>query len=264
MEWGTISMVSIGGMIFSLAIAVGAPIVLCIWFGVKKKAKLSSFFLGCGIFLVFAMVLEQLLHVFVFKTIGETLQNNIFLYGIYGGLAAAAFEESGRLVAFRFFMKKRLNKENAFMYGIGHGGVEAILIVGVASINNIITSIMINSGGVQATIDKMDPSLQQTTFEQLRVLWETPGYEFYLAGVERGCAMVLHICLSIFVFKFVETGKKKFFVKAFVIHALVDFVTVVAAHSMPIIVIEVVLVIVVSIIAIFTRKLYCGEEQRKE
>ncbi len=260
MEWGTISIASMCGMIFSLVVAVGLPIVLCIWLAVKKKAKLSSFFLGCAIFFVFAMVLEQLLHILVFKTVGETLQNNIFLYGIYAGLAAAVFEESGRLVAFQFFMKKHLNKENAFMYGVGHGGIEAILIVGLASISNILTSIMINSGGAQATINKMDPSLQQTTFEQLKVLWETPSYEFYLAGVERCCAIVLHICLSIFVFKFVKTGKKKFLVKAFVIHALVDFATVIAAHYMSLVMVEVVLIIIVAIIAVFTKKLYYSEQ----
>ena len=33
------------------------------------------------------------------------------------------FEETGRLIAMKFWMKKWLDFPNALMYGIGHGGV---------------------------------------------------------------------------------------------------------------------------------------------
>ena len=38
-------------------------------------------------------------------------------------VAAGVFEETGRLLAMKFCMKKDLDKKNAIMYGIGHGGI---------------------------------------------------------------------------------------------------------------------------------------------
>ena len=46
------------------------------------------------------------------------------LYAVYGGLMAALFEETGRYSAMRFLVKP-MDFPNAFMYGAGHGGVEA-------------------------------------------------------------------------------------------------------------------------------------------
>ncbi len=73
---------------------------------------------------------------------GEALTGSVILYAVYGGLMAALFEETGRYIAMRFLVKP-MDFPNAFMYGAGHGGVEAMLLCGVASISNI-ASVMIN------------------------------------------------------------------------------------------------------------------------
>ena len=39
------------------------------------------------------------------------------------------------------------------MCGIGHGGVEAILIGGLSGISNLVSMLMINSGAMQNTLD---------------------------------------------------------------------------------------------------------------
>ncbi len=46
---------------------------------------------------------------------------------------------------------KPLDFPNAFMYGAGHGGVEAMLLCGVTSISNIASAVMINSGTMSCT-----------------------------------------------------------------------------------------------------------------
>ena len=96
--------------------------------------------------MIAALVLEQVFHFVIVKLTGNVLLDNIWLYAIYGGLAAGLFEETGRLAAMGLCMKKRLDKQNAIMYGIGHGGIEAILIAGLSGISNIISAILVNSG----------------------------------------------------------------------------------------------------------------------
>ena len=249
MEWGTVSAVSIIGILFSLIVSIGLPVALGIVVYKKTHARISSCFIGAGIFVVFALILEQILHAIV-MAVNPALQSRTVLFGLYAALAAALFEETGRFVAMKFFMKKSLNKGDALMYGVGHGGVEAILLVGLTYVNNLIISIMINTGSIQLTMSQMEPALQETTYQQLQALWQSPAYVFYMAGVERISAIVLQICLSVLVYKCVKTGQKKFIAGAFLLHFIVDFVTVVTAgFGLPIWAVEIEVIVIVAIIA---------------
>ena len=93
MIWGTVSGASMVGMVISLLLSVGLPIFLCIFIYKKTKAWVPAFFIGCGIFVGFAMILEQICHAIVLTVTGSVIRDNIWLYAIYGGLAAALFEE---------------------------------------------------------------------------------------------------------------------------------------------------------------------------
>lgn len=90
MEWGTVSAASMAGMVFSLIIVFGLPIALIIIVHKKTHAKITACLIGGGVFIAFAMILEQILHRIVFGAAGTLLQENIVLYALYGGLAAAA------------------------------------------------------------------------------------------------------------------------------------------------------------------------------
>ena len=260
MEWGTVSTASLIGMVISLIISLGLPIALLILTCKKLKAKMTSFIIGCAVFVVFALVLESLLHSVVLTATGTLLTGNIILYGLYGGLAAALFEETGRLIAMKFFMKESLNKQNSVMYGIGHGGIEAILLVGLTYISNLMTALMINSGAMQASMELVDANLQQTTFQQLKVLWELPSWQFYIAGIERLIAITLQISLSVLVYKAVSAKSRKFWFLAFGIHFAVDFLTVVITGlGAPIWIVEVLLFAAVVFVARYTYNLYKEE-----
>lgn len=262
MEWGTVSTASIGGMIFSLLLSFALPIVLLILAKIKLKANLLSFVIGSATFIVFALLLEPIMHSVVLSATGTLLTDNIILYGLYGGLAAALFEETGRLIAMKFFLKGSLCKQNSVMYGIGHGGIEAILLVGLTYVNNLLYAFMINSGTLQASVELVDQELQKTTFEQIKVLWELPSWQFYMAGIERLIAIILQIALSVLVYKAVANHNRKFWFIAFTLHFAVDFLTVVInGLGAPIWIVEAVLLISVVCIALYTYKLYKKDTQ---
>ena len=246
MEIGHVGAGTFAGIIFSLCISIALPVVLLIVVHKKTKARMAMAVIGAATFFLFAMVLEQILHAVVLGVGGERITGNIWIYGLYGGLAAGLFEEVGRFVAMRFAMKKQLNLPNALMYGVGHGGIEAILIVGLASVSNLVTSIMINAGTLEASLGALDQATKEATLTQLSALWTTPSYQFFLSGIERIVAVTLHIALSVLVFQAVKLGKKFYWFLAFAIHAGVDFVTVVAANYLNLVLVEVMLAVLVA------------------
>lgn len=246
MEIGHVGAGTFAGIIFSLCISIALPVVLLMVVHKKTKARMAMAVIGAATFFLFAMVLEQILHAVVLGVGGERITGNIWIYGLYGGLAAGLFEEVGRFVAMRFAMKKQLNLPNALMYGVGHGGIEAILIVGLASVSNLVTSIMINAGTLEASLGALDQATKEATLTQLSALWTTPSYQFFLSGIERIVAVTLHIALSVLVFQAVKLGKKRYWFLAFAIHAGVDFVTVVAANYLNLVLVEVMLAVLVA------------------
>ena len=252
MEIGHVGAGTFAGIIFSLCISIALPVVLLIVVHKKTKARMAMAVIGAATFFLFAMVLEQILHAVVLGVGGEHITGNIWIYGLYGGLAAGLFEEVGRFVAMRFAMKKQLNLPNALMYGVGHGGIEAILIVGLASVSNLVTSIMINAGTLEASLGALDQATKEATLTQLSALWTTPSYQFFLSGIERIVAVTLHIALSVLVFQAVKLGKKRYWFLAFAIHVGVDFATVIAANYLNLVLVEVMLAVLVAGVVVLT------------
>lgn len=246
-----VSTASIIAMVFTLLICVLLPIAACIitvrkW---KGKIRISSFFIGAATFILFAMILERILHTIVLGATGTLLTGSLWLYAIYGGLAAGLFEETGRFLAMKFCMKNTLNRENAILYGIGHGGIEAILVVGMTYVNNLIYSLLINSGSLASLLSVYDTDTQQTILQQLTLLGATPSYLFYMAGVERIGAMLLHVVLSYLVYLAVRNRKAGLYVLSILLHALMDAGMILLSSRLPLILCEVILIAVVLLLA---------------
>ena len=230
MQLLTVPAANIAGMVFSLAVAFGLPIGLYLYWKRTKHACTSCFVTGMLVFVLFALVLESLLHSLVFRLTGTAITGSLFLYALYAGLMAAAFEETGRYLAMRFVLRRRLNGPNALMYGAGHGGVEAMILLGITSINNIVNSLMLNSGAMADTLSALDDATRQTVAASLATLAETPAWLFFVGGFERVVAVFLHVALSVLVWRAVRDGKARWYWAAFGGHFAVDFAAVILAN----------------------------------
>ncbi len=252
-----VSGTAIAGIIFSMIVSIGLPVFLLFFVKRRLKTRMSAAGIGALTFVLFALILEQILHSVVLNLSGDVLNENIWLYALYGGLAAGVFEETGRFVAMKFWMKKDLSKESSIMYGVGHGGIEAILIAGIGCISNLITVFMINSGQIESAYSTLeDGPGKELALQSLSVFWTTPGYQFFLVGVERAIAIGLHICLSYLVYRAVKRGEKKYFAAAVGIHFLVDALTVVLANFAPIAAVEIALAVMVGALILAVRRMY--------
>jgi len=211
------------GAAFGLALPLG----LLIRWRRMRKAKLTPFFVGMLIWFVFAGLLEPMLHQACLlgdSAISRTLNGNPYLYMLYGGLAAGIFEETGRYLAFRWLLPKRRfpERDTAVTYGIGHGGVEALLTLCQTYIIYLVLAAYLNAGNDPAAL-----ALAGGSREALSVLIDglrqiTPG-TVLLAMLERAGAMALHIALSCFVFLAARDRRQwTWFPFAILLHAVAD------------------------------------------
>lgn len=230
MELQPVPIGNVLGMIFSLAVSFGLPIGLFLYLWRKKKASFFSFATGLLIFLVFALFLESMAHSIVLSATGNLITGNVFLYALYGALMAALFEETGRFLGIKYIMRNQLTKENAWMYGVGHGGIEAMFLLGITSINNLANAMMINDGSMTSMLESLDQTSRETAVQGLSVLWETPASLFFAAGFERIIAIFLQIALSILIYQAVKEKSGRWYWVAFGVHFAVDFVAVLLAN----------------------------------
>ena len=233
---------SLIAMAAGAVVGIAAPVLLAWWLVKKYAVKTTPILVGAGVFVVFALVLESLLHKAVLQgTFGATILGNIWYYALYGGLAAALFEETGRFLAMKFVLKKEPGTvQTALGYGMGHGGIEMLLIYGLTMISNLVLSVLINSGQADSLFANVPAEAQaqvQAQFTQL----ETLGFGSVLLGLwERCSALILQLGLSVVVWTAVRRGGKWLwlFPAAFFLHFLVDAVTVILSKTVSMVAVE--------------------------
>ena len=211
------------------------PVFLCWWAVKKQQAKLSTILSGAATFVLFALVLESIVHQVVLKgPHGAALQGKVLYYALYGGLMAGLFEETGRFLAMKFLLKKEPTETKpGVAYGLGHGGEEMILVFGLSMISTLTLAMMVNLGQTDTLLAAAPAEAQDqltATFEQL----QTTGAGTYLLGLwERFSALTLHLGLSILVWAAVRKGGKWFwlFPAAILLHALVDGLAVILSKT---------------------------------
>ena len=258
-----VPLISIIFMIISGLIAIGIPVILLICFKIRKNADFLPFFVGAAVMLVFALILESGVHRLVFgSAAGEKILGSPWLYALYGGLMAALFEETGRFAAFKTVLKKNRNKDvNALMYGAGHGGFESAALMGTTAINNVVYSIMINTGQAETLKQTMSGEVLAQFENAIRTLLKTPSYEFLMGGIERIFAIALQISLSVLVwFAVKKKGKGYLFPLAIFIHFFVDAVTAFSSQKgVPSYIIEIIIGALTVIVVLTAKKIWVRE-----
>ena len=260
-----VPVLSIVFMAVSLALSIALPVALLVYFRKKKKAEILPFFVGCAVMILFAFVLEGAINRTVLaSSAGTVIQNNIWLLALYGGIMAGIFEETGRLLAFRTVLKPYQGHDaNALMYGAGHGGIEAIVILGMTSINNMIYSVLINTGNTAILTDPLSDDLRTQVETVIQTLVTTPSWQFLMGGVERILAVVLQIALSVLVwFAVKKKGRRYLYPVAVLIHFAVDAVTVILSRSgVSIVLVEGMIAAAAIAVALYARGIWRKEAE---
>ena len=231
-------MISTGTLIFmilDLILGFAIPVCLAWWMIRKYKVRLSTILIGAATFIVFALVLEALVHRIVLSgERGALIQGKTLYYALYGGLMAGLFEETGRFLSMKFLMKKEPTTAlPGLAYGAGHGGVEMLIVFGFSMISNLVMAVMINAGQLETIVAQTPAEAQEQVRTAAVKLAELRAGDLLLGLWERISALILHLSLSVLVWAAVRKGGKWLwlFPAAILLHAGVDAQAVILSKS---------------------------------
>lgn len=168
----------------------------------KKQGIDSAWLLGAAGFFIPQILIRLPLLTFLQSRsdFAAYARNNPFIYSFSLAFTAGLFELAGRLGAAKL-MEKKMTWKRAVAAGLGHGGIESMLLIGVTYINNLLYIGLINLG----LFDKMlagiaDTGVDISQLELIRTqLAGTAPAVFLLAGYERILTMVGHTAMSVLI-----------------------------------------------------------------
>ena len=118
-------------ILINIIISFGIPIVALIYFILKKKACVKSYFIGVIVFFISQITLRLPILNNVISNMDWYIEISIvspIIIMIFLGLTAGIFEEIGRYLGFKIALKNNRRWIDGIAFGIGHGGIEAILL----------------------------------------------------------------------------------------------------------------------------------------
>lgn len=219
---------SVTSMVIVALICTAVPFLFLGYYKSKKKVNVSSFFIGMAVYFLFALIGEWLFNFILFR--GFSL--SVFLnrtdhpvyYALYGAIVAGVFEETGKYIGLKKWMPSRPGKENAFLFGVGHGSFETIAYGSSLFMGNIIIALMVNSFGIDGYLEKVRITDEAAITQQtalIHQLMAIPPAENFTAGIERILALIFQASLTIFVFLSLNHEKLKYlFPIAVVLHII--------------------------------------------
>ena len=206
---GTVSNSSIAAMFVTLFISMVLPIIVLIVYALKnrKQGVVGAWFIGAAGFFVTQIVIRVpiLSALSLMPGFVAFAENQYVLYSLMLGLTAALFEVAGRYASAKM-LSKNLTFTKGFAAGLGHGGIEAIVLIGMTYVSNLLYVAMINSGAIEGVIAQTEAMGVDVTalYGLVETLVNGPAYLYLLAGYERILAMIGHVAMTLVVFYFMS------------------------------------------------------------
>lgn len=160
-------------------------------------------------------------------------------------LTSGLFEEGARYLILRWAARDVRNWQEGLMYGAGHGGVEALLIVGGAALSNLI--LLATADTVLAQVGQAAPEQAAAVTAQIEALRGLTWLPIFLSLWERAVAITLHIGLSLLVLLGVMRGCFRLVIGAMLLHAAFNGVALVVLRYRDAVTVEVVLTVLALI-----------------
>ena len=208
------------------------PIFLWIYF--TRKLALSWKLVLAG---ALTFIAAQVLHIPLVFGMNSLLQIlPLLANAIILGLLAGIFEETARYTLFKFVLKNTRSWKEGILVGLGHGGIEAMLL-GILAAVGFVTMLGYRSIDL-STVPSIPADRLELARQQVEAYWSAPWYMALMGFVERIFAICLHVSLSVMVLYAIVYGKPFWFWLALLWHAFVDAVAVYVAQEVGILAVE--------------------------
>ena len=228
---GSVSGSVIAAMCVTLFISMVLPVVLLLVYALKnrKQGVAKAWFLGAAGFFITQMVIRVPLLSILSMSAGfiAFAEKHYLIYVIMLAFTAGLFELAGRYAVAKI-LSKNLTYKQSIAAGLGHGGIEAITLIGMTYVSNLLYVAMINTGAINGVIAQTEAMGVDVTavYTLVDTLINTPAHMYLLAGYERILTMIAHTAMSLIVCYFVwKKEDVKGLVICLVAHTLLDGVT---------------------------------------
>ena len=218
------------GWLISLAItsifAVVYPFVLAIITRLRLSVRWRYFWYGTLVFLVFQLLTRVPAVLALNAAFASQLKASAsfrFTWALILALTAGLFEEVGRYVGYRLFMRhEEKTWSKAVMYGIGHGGIESVVIIGALGLLSFVNILVTSSINLNA----LTASQHATVIQQFATINAQPQWFPLLSAWERLWTLPLHVALSVIVLQVFRRNNMGWLWFAIIAHTIVDFTTI--------------------------------------
>ena len=143
-------------------------------------------------------------------------------WGLLLAVTAGVFECGGRYFGYRWLMRREDKTwGKAIMYGVGHGGLESMVLVAGLAILQVVSLLTLTS----ASVDAMPAAQHAAVMQQITTLTSGPFWLPLLGAWERLWTLAIQVALSVLVLQVFRRGSMAWLALAIGLHSLVDFVT---------------------------------------
>jgi uncharacterized membrane protein YhfC len=217
----------------SLAITVILMIAIPVCFIIywrrrhKEQTKISWLIAGAAGFVISARMLEVGVHYFCIladNPVSRFINGNTAAFVLYGIAMAGIFEECGRHIILKYILKKDRTRENAVIYGIGHGGIEILTVLLPAMILYLAIAVMFSQGDTETALKTLNIT-EETAAAALPSVQAAAAFDYAMMAMnvmERLLAMLMHIGLTVIEYYGVVNAKKLCLPAAILLHMLAD------------------------------------------
>jgi uncharacterized membrane protein YhfC len=206
---------------------IAYPLILGLIVRRRLEVGWKYFWFGALVFLVVQLLTRVpaviVLQDTILAHLLKTSQAFVWTWLVILALTAALFEEVGRYLGYRLFMGREQKTWNkAVMYGLGHGGLESIVLVGGALLISLVNVSVTSTLNLNA----LPISEHRLIIQQFAALNAEPWWQPLLGAWERLWTVPLHVALSVIVLQVFRRNSITWLFLAIGLHAIVDFVTV--------------------------------------
>lgn len=223
-----------GGWVAAEIVAIGFmllyPLALALTARTRLGVSWRYFGFGALIFLLFQILTRIPLITVVGAVFGKRIQASpVLLWSWFAVLVVTAglFEEVGRYIGYRWLMRREDKTWNkAVMYGLGHGGLESMLLVAGLGLLSLVNLFALSAMG----LDKIPAAQRPQVAHQLATIAAQPDWLPLLGAWERLWALPIQVALSVLVLQVFRRGNIGWLWLAVTAHAVVDGASVGAAQ----------------------------------
>lgn len=213
----------IAAEVVTIVFVIAYPLALAALAHRRFQVEWRYFAFGVAIFAIFQLLTRVPLVTVAGALLQPTLRaSRAAAWGYLFALAltAALAEEIGRYLGYRWFMGREPKTwARGVMYGLGHGGLESIVIVGGGALLSLVSLLALQS----ANFSRLSAAQQHAVARQFTAIAALPGWFPLLGAWERLWTVVVHVALSLIVMQVFVRRQRRWLGVAIAAHFALDF-----------------------------------------